>query len=210
MNRGIKKFIYYVLDILLLLSALATVVSSYVVWFILPHGIGLHGSSAHCSGCGVGSTGNPEEFLGWFRYTWIDIHNWASVVLAIIIMAHILLHWNWIAKTTKRVIRHLRRPAGKVLELYGAALILFALFVFDCLSGLVLWLALPRGARDYNLMVSGLGRRFLGLQRNVWVDLHAWVAVTIVSIIIVHITMNWSWVVAVSKKTITGILRPAH
>lgn len=210
MNRGIKKSIYYILDILLLPSAMVTVVSSYAVWFILPRGIGLHGNGSHCSGSGVGPTGNPTDFLGWFRYTWIDIHNWASVVLAVVVMTHILLHWDWILATTKRVSSHLRRPAGKVLELYGAALALFVLFAFDCLSGLVVWLALPRGARDYNLMTSGVGRTFLGLQRNVWVDLHAWVAVTIISIIIVHLILNWSWVVAVSRKLILSTLWPLH
>ena len=210
MDWGIKKSISYILNTLLLLAAMITLVSSYVTWFVLPHGIGLHGGNSHCSGGGVGSTGNPEDFLGFFRCTWIDIHNWASVVLAAIIIVHILLHWGWILATTKRVSHHLRKPAGKVLELYGAALILFVLFVFDCLSGLVLWLVLPRGARDYDLMVSGLGRRFLGLQRNVWVDLHAWVAVTIVSLIIVHLIMNWSWVVGVSKKMINGIPGLVH
>jgi hypothetical protein len=189
---------------------MATVLSSYVVWFILPRGIGLHGDSSHCIGRGVGSTGNLEVFLGWFRYTWIETHNWASVVFALIIIVQILLHLDWIVATTKRISNHLHSPPGKVLELYGAALILFILFVFDCLSGLVLWQAVPRGFRDYILIISGLGRTFLGLPRNVWVDLHAWIAVTIISIIIIHLVLNWSWVVAVSKKIILRIVRPAR
>lgn len=210
MNRGIKKFNSYILNILLLLSAMATVLSSYVVWFVLPRGIGLHGDSSHCSGNGVGSTGNPESFLGWFRYNWIEAHNWASVVLAVIIINHLFLHWGWIVATTKRISSHLQKPVGKVLELYSAALILFTLFTFDCLSGLVLWLVLPRGARDYYSMINGRGRMFLGLQRNIWVDLHAWIAVTIVSLIIVHLILNWGWVVAVSKKIVLRTLRPVH
>ena len=210
MNRGIKKSLDYILDILLLLSAIATVFSSYVVWFVLPRGIGLHGGGSHCGGGGVGRTGNPEDFLGWYRFSWIDIHNWASVVLAIIILAHILLHWNWIVATTKRVSYHLQKTTGKVLELYGAVLVLFILFLFDGLTGLVLWLVIPRGAWDYYRMVNGTGRTFLGLQRCVWVDLHAWVAVVIVSIIIVHLILNWSWVVGASKKAISRILGLIH
>jgi hypothetical protein len=49
-------------------------------------------------------------------------------------------------------------------------------------------------------MILGTGRTFWGLQRNVWVDLHAWVAVAILSIIVIHLIVNWSWVLATSKK----------
>ena len=95
-----------------------------------------------------------------------------------------------------------------MLELYGSVVVLFILFVFDCLSGLILWLVLPRGVGDYNAMITGLGRTFLGLQRNIWVDLHAWVAVMIVSIIIIHLVLNWNWVVGVSKKIFLGAVKP--
>jgi hypothetical protein len=208
MSRGIKIFTNYILDTILLLSLMVTVLSSYVVWFVLPHGIGLHGGNSHCSGSGVGSSGNSQMFLGWCRNDWIEAHIWAAVVLAAIIITHILLHWGWIFATSKRITSHLQRPPGKVLELYSAALALLILFLFNGLSGLVILLVLPRGARDYNYMISGIGRTCLGLQRNVWVDLHAWVAVTIVSIIIIHLVLNWSWVVTVSRKIFLRSITP--
>ena len=101
-----------------------------------------------------------ENFIGMRRYSWITIHNWAAVALFCIVMIHIILHWSWIVGTTKRITSNLQGSAIKVLELYGAALILFILFIFECLSGLVLWLVLPRGAADYNHMVQGTGRTF--------------------------------------------------
>ena len=195
-----RKYVNYALDILLLLSAIAVHASSYVVWFILPRGVGSHGEDTHCSGGGMGITGNSEDFLGWFRYTWIDFHNWASVALLVVVLIHIILHWNWIVETTKRIRSHLQRSVSKVLEVYGSVIALLILFVFDCLSGLVIWLVLPRGERDFYNMRHGSGRVFLGLQRNVWVDLHAWVAVLIIAIIIVHLILNWNWVVGVTKK----------
>jgi hypothetical protein len=205
MMRVIRKYINYALDIILLLSGLVSIASSYVTWFILPRGIGLHGDgAAHCGGAGTGVTGNTESFLEMCRYSWIEIHNWASVVLAIIVIIHLFLHWRWIFETTKRFSSHLRKHTRKVLELYGAVVVLFVLFVFDCLSGLVLWLVLPRGARDYNLMINDSGRTFLGLQRIVWLDLHAWVAVTIVAIILIHLILNWDWVVLLTKKLFRG------
>jgi len=206
----LKKNTKFALDILLLLSGFVTLASSTVVWFVLPRGIGLHGESAYCSGQGVGGTGNVMDFLGFKRCNWITVHNWASVVLFIIILVHIIFHWSWILGTTRRIFRTLQGPVKKVYEVYGSVVILLCLFIFDCLSGLVLWLVMPRGAGDYTHMTQGSGRTFLGLQRNIWVDLHAWNAVMIVSIIIIHLILNWNWVVGVSKRIILGSARSAN
>ncbi len=209
MKTALRNNLNYALDILLLISGSATLTSSYVVWFVLPRGMGLHrGGASYCGGGGTGIAGNCENFFGLFRYTWIEIHNWASVVLFVIVMIHILLHWSWIVGMTKKISRYFQSHTRRALELYGAAAILFILFVFDCLSGFVLWLVLPRGVGDYFQMISGSGRTFLGLQRIVWVNLHAWVAVTIVSIIIVHLTLNWSWVAGVSKTIYWRFVKP--
>lgn len=195
-----RKITNVLLDILLVLSGFASLASSYIIWFVLPHGMGFHRSVTHCVGGGTGPTGNPGSFLGYHRYTWIEIHNWTSVALGVVVLVHLALHWSWIVATTRRIAGHLQRRSLRVLELYGAALALFLLFVFDSGSGLVLWLVLPRGVGDYDKMISGVGRRFLGLQRNVWVDLHAWAAVLIVAIVLVHLILNWNWLVGVSKS----------
>jgi len=99
---------------------------------------------------------------------------------------------GWIVETTRRVRGHIQRQAVRVLELYGSAVVLLVLFLSDSLSGLVLWLALPRGVGDYNQMINNTGRTFVGLQRNVWFDLFDCVAVTITVIVLVHLITNWS------------------
>ncbi|HEX78841.1 MAG TPA: DUF4405 domain-containing protein [Dehalococcoidia bacterium] len=180
-------------------------ISSYIVWFILPRGMGQHGSQFCPSQIGQGLAGNYVTVLGWPRYVWIEIHSWASVALLVVILLHIILHWGWIVATTKRVKSYIGKRVRRVTELYVAAVVLFILFLFESFSGFVIWLFIPRGAADFYRMISGVGRTFWGLQRNIWVDLHAWVAVAIMGIIIVHIIMNWNWVVAMSKKILQGI-----
>jgi hypothetical protein len=54
-------------------------------------------------------------------------------------------------------------------------------------------------------MKTGVGRTFRGLQRNVWLDLHGWIAVTILAIIIIHLIFNWKWVVGTSKNILKGV-----
>ncbi len=209
MKSSYKKFINYTLDILLLLPALACLASGYVIWFIIPRGMGAHGQ-LYCQECGRGPTGNIEYLFGLSRYSWIDIHNWVSVALFLIIALHIFLHWNWIVETTKKIIHHLQRHKIKVLELYGAAITLLILFVFNLVSGLVIWLVLPRGMQDYEHMINSTGRTFLFLQRNVWVDLHGWISVMIVAIIIIHLIINWSWVLDVSRQIFSRKTKPGR
>ena len=209
MSIVLSKYIKYALVLLLILSGAFTLVGSYVVWFILPRGVGLHGNS-YCSTNGLGPAGNCEYALGMDRADWIWLHNWASVALAVLISIHILLHWKWIVGTTKRIFGNLRQSTATVYEYYGSVILLFVLFIFEGLSGLVLWLVMPRGQLDHHHMRQGTGRTFLLLQRNVWVDLHAWIAVTIIGIILVHLILNWNWLVGVSKKIFRGAARPAQ
>ena len=44
-------------------------------------------------------------------------------------------------------------------------------------------------------MIGGSGRMFLGLQRNEWLDLHAWIAVTIAAVVIIHLVIRWRWII---------------
>ena len=204
-KRGFKNLVNYFFDIILVLSVAATLASSYVLWFVLPRGLGTH--SAMCARQGQGLGGNYYTALGMSRYTWVEIHNWLSVILLGIIILHIVLHWSWIVETLRRTKSYFSGPVRKVAEQYIASVLLFILFVADCFSGFVLWLILPRGSLDYYNMLSGSGRTFWGLQRDIWVDIHAWIATLIVSIIIIHIILNWKWVVSVSKKILKWCMR---
>jgi cytochrome b561 len=178
---------------------LVVLLSSYVLWFILPRGTGFHGDIL-CNLQGYGATGNYLTFLNWPRFTWIDIHNWASLALLLIIIIHMILNWNWILQTTKKLKSHLSITSKKIAEQYITSIIFLLLFLFETFSGLILWIILPRGAADYYYMTSNIGRTFLGLQRNIWLDIHAWIAVIIASIIIIHLILNWKWILYTSKK----------
>jgi len=202
-KRRVKNYINYILDVILLLSIAFTMTSSYILWFVLPRGLGYH--SLKCNMQGYGISGTYYEALGWHRIAWIDVHNWASIALLVIILLHIILHWGWIVATTKRVKSYIGKRVRKVTELYVAAVVLFILFLFQSFSGFVIWLFLPRGRMDFYTMKQGVGRTFWGLQRNVWLDLHTWVAVAILAIVIIHLILNWNWVVNVTKNILRGI-----
>jgi len=202
-RHNLKKYTDYFLDILLALSVLVTLVAGYIIWFVLPRGTGLHGFEK-CMQEGYGY-GNIDIALGFPRFIWVDIHNWAAVALLVIIILHVILHISWFIQTTKKIANRFVKSAWHLTEQYIASIVLMALFIFEGISGFILWVILPRGVLDYNPMLSDNGRTFWILQRDTWVDLHAWIAVIIVSIVIIHLIINRGWVVATSKNIFNGI-----
>jgi hypothetical protein len=98
--RRIQKYTKFALDVIMGLSIGFILVSGYILWFVLPRGIGMYGDPK-CNMQGLGMSGTCWSALGLNRYGWIDVHNWASVALLAIIMLHIILHWGWIVATTK-------------------------------------------------------------------------------------------------------------
>ena len=83
---------------------------------------------------------------------------------------------------------------------YIVFVILICLGLFQSVSGFIMWLALPRG--------GGLGRgsgsvseaTFWSLSRHNWADLHDWVAVALLVMIVIHLVMHWKWIVYITKS----------
>ncbi len=162
----------------------------------------MHGD-IFCRMDGTGLAGNYNYAFGFPRYVWIDIHSWLSILLAILILLHIIFHIRWIYEILKKIKSYLAKIKSLIIERCVVFIALFLLFTAEIISGLVLWIIMPVGVEDYHYMISGIGRTFWGLQRNIWVDIHAWFAVTIISIIIIHLIMHWKWIVRAIKENNT-------
>lgn len=42
-----------------------------------------------------------NSFWGLNKHSWIEIHEWAGIVMSVFICLHIGLHWKWIVAETK-------------------------------------------------------------------------------------------------------------
>lgn len=82
----------------------------------------------------------------------------------------------------------------KTTQLFLLAMLMFLLSLFEAVSGFVLWLVLPRGAGKRLEYES----TFLWT-RDTWIDLHDWVAVALLVIIVVHLIVHWKWIVHMIK-----------
>ena len=76
--------------------------------------------------------------------------------------------------------------------------------VFSAMVGtgiLAKWI-LPPGSR------GGEGLVWLGEGRHFWGDIHFWLGITMLTLIIVHIWLHWSWVLVTWRRLIGSIRSP--
>jgi hypothetical protein len=75
-----------------------------------------------------------------------------------------------------------------------------ALMASLAITGFTMSLALPAGPRGGS---RGLGPPdFLGMSRHDLADIHFWIAVAFLSVLVVHLIMHWAWVSAMTRKVL--------
>ena len=83
----------------------------------------------------------------------------------------------------------------KATRNYMLGVILFILALFQAMSGFILWFGLARGGGQGRGWGGGTATTFWSLTRNTWTDIHSWVAVALLVIIIIHLILHWKWIV---------------
>ena len=116
------------------------------------------------------------------RFSGVAVHEWLSLALAAAIVAHLLLHWQWIVTTTRRLFS----TAMKSQRLgYLLNVLLFIDFTLITLSGILISRsALP--ALGISIANSGF----------VWRGLHSLASNAGLVLIALHIALHWQWIVS--------------
>ena len=80
--------------------------------------------------------------------------------------------------------------------LLGVDLLLTVALLAMVATGIILHFALPPHS----------GQTFVlwGLNRHEWGEVHFWLAVTAVAIVILHLALHWAWLVTSVRRTFTG------
>ena len=75
------------------------------------------------------------------------------------------------------------------------------LSIIVVVSGFVLWLILPQGQGFRGGRESLFTRtEFLSLDRNDWLNLHDWVGVALIVIVVVHVIVHYKWIIYMTRK----------
>jgi hypothetical protein len=87
----------------------------------------------------------------------------------------------------------------KATRNYFLAVVMFLLGLLEVASGFVLWLVLPRGSGYMGGRGLASEATFLW-SRDAWLDLHIWVGVALVIIVVIHLVLHWRWIVFVTRR----------
>lgn len=139
------------------------------------------------------------------HFTGMAIHEWLGIGFGALIVTHLLLHWSWLAATTRRIFTSAPRAARINFALNTLLFIAVTLIVFT------------------GLMISETALPLLGLQtapNMLWKRVHTLAADFAVLLVGLHIALHWGWITSAAKRYIvipvagalrlTGAPRPSH
>ena len=124
--------------------------------------------------------------------TGLAIHEWLSVGLGGVLLTHVLLHWQWVVETTRRLFGRL---ASQARFNYLLNLLLLGAFTLVIGSG---------------IMVSEEMLPFLGFRMasgGFWSTLHHLSAEWIIWIAGLHVAVHWKWIVNAVRRYAIAPLR---
>lgn len=123
--------------------------------------------------------------------TRIPVHEWLSFAFIGILGVHLLFSWSWIAGVTGRFLARLR---GEVRFNY----------VLDALSYLAMVVVMISG-----IVISEAALPAMGFPRprdRFWSIIHNQSSKVMLVLVGIHLAMHWDWVVAASKRLLSGML----
>ncbi len=122
-----------------------------------------------------------------FGFTGVAIHEWLGLALGLVLLVHLTLHWDWVIRTTRRMLT--RRGRDRFSWLINLALLVS--MTLCILSGILIsQVALP----DLGFTMAGAG---------FWRGLHGTTATITLFLVAVHVALRWRWIVSVSRRVLS-------
>jgi hypothetical protein len=117
--------------------------------------------------------------------TGIAIHEWLSIALAVAVVVHLLLHWQWIVAVIGRFFSRLPGEARLNFFLNVALFICFTVVTFT------------------GLMISESALPLFGIPASrdfVWRALHSLSANLTVLTLGLHVALHWKWIFSAARR----------
>lgn len=114
------------------------------------------------------------------RLTGLTLHEWIGIAIALPLLLHLVLQWQWITATWRRAMAEKRRRSQFN-------------FLLNTLLFVVMTLAIFSGILASEVVTPDLA---LAAGRTaVWSDVHSAATNTLVALVGLHVALNWRWIV---------------
>ena len=83
----------FILELVSFINLLGLAFIGFIMKYVLPPGSSGYGRGYRG---GRGPSDGIKDFLSITRHEWVDIHFYLACLFVILILVHLILHWNWI------------------------------------------------------------------------------------------------------------------
>jgi hypothetical protein len=117
-------------------------------------------------------------------FTGIADHEWIGIGLGLVLLVHLTLHWDWVSRTTRKLLR----PGGRERFVWLVNLLLLVCMTLCVMSGILISeVALPT-----------LG--FTVVASPFWHQVHNTTATLTLILVPVHAALRWRWIVGMVRR----------
>ena len=135
------------------------------------------------------------------RHTWSDVHLWGGVLMIVAIAVHFAIHWEWVKRMSKRMVKTILGRNGKLSRGAKVNVAINALvgvsFLVCALSGIYFIFGPSGGYEGSRNAAWDPGFLF---SRTTWDMIHTWSGVVVSVAAVVHFAIHWRWVKNVTAR----------
>lgn len=78
--------------------------------------------------------------------------------------------------------------------------IAFFPLLVTAITGIIIWLYLPRGTQQAALGTIASHQTFFGIQRQVWLDVHLYLGLVFTALVALHLFLHWSYIKTLPQR----------
>ncbi len=141
------------------------------------------------------------------RHTWDQLHTWGGVLMIAAVGIHLAIHWQWVARMSRRAANVLLGRGGALTQ--GARInlainaLIGASFLVCAISGIA-FLVMPTGGLQGGSHADW-DTGFL-FSRTTWDLIHTWSGVVLIGAAVAHFYIHWRWVKNVTRRVVLSLL----
>ena len=125
-----------------------------------------------------------------FSFTGLTIHEWFGLAFGLALLIHLTLHWDWVVRTTRRMLATTGRRR--------------LMWVINFVLMLDLTLCIASGILISEVAIPSLGIHLAGVG-GYWTTLHSRTADAAIVLVAVHVGLDWRWIVTVVRRMTRGL-----